>query len=120
MLNYNEIRDQMNEINLDKEPLILRNKLVQLLSNEPPIYVNECYLKFRMNYDELDDTYQLKTLNKRLVNEDEENLVGIFVVSFDIRQGNLIEWQIPNELNLDNVEFKAIASGLHLMQSDVV
>lgn len=120
MLNYTEIRDQMNEINLDKEPLVLRNRLIELLSNEPPIYVNECYLKFRMNYDESDDKYELKTLNHHVIDQDTENLLGIFVVSFDIRHGNLIAWQIPNDLNLENIEFKAIASGLHLMHNDVV
>ena len=49
-----------------------------------------------------------------------ENLLGIFVVSFDTKLGNVIEWQIPESLELDRIEFKAMASGFHLMQNDVV
>ena len=52
--------------------------------------------------------------------DDTEEVCGLFVVSFDIRQGNVLEWQIPSNLNLKNVEFKAMASGLHLMQQDVM
>ena len=49
-----------------------------------------------------------------------ENLLGAFVVTFDTRQGNMIEWQLPMNLNLDQVEFKAMASGFHLVQKDLV
>jgi hypothetical protein len=49
-----------------------------------------------------------------------ENLLGIFVVAFDTRQGNLVEWQMPESLNLDQIEFKAMASGFHLVQKDFV
>lgn len=116
MLNYKE--NQNNELNLDKEPLVTVNKLVELLSIEP-IFVNECYFKKIMNYDELENSYQLQELNL-MKQPDSNNLQGIFVVSFDIRHGNLIEWQLPIDLNLENIEFKAIASGLHLMRNDVV
>ena len=59
-------------------------------------------------------------LNADLNEEIRENLIGIFVVSFDTRQGNVIEWQIPENLNLEHVEFKAMASGLHLVKKDLV
>ncbi len=49
-----------------------------------------------------------------------ENLLGIFVVSFDTKLGNIVEWQIPESLNLERIEFKAMASGFHLIQNDVV
>lgn len=52
--------------------------------------------------------------------EIEEHLLGIFVVSFDTRQGNILEWQIPSSLNLEHIEFKAMASGFHLIQNDLV
>jgi hypothetical protein len=47
-------------------------------------------------------------------------IYGIFVVAFDTRLGNVIEWQVPSNLNLEKVEFKAMASGFHLIKNDVV
>ena len=32
--------------------------------------------------------------------------------------GNLIEWKYPPEVNLEGVEFKSIASGLHNVAKD--
>ena len=95
MLSLNE--NEGDSINLDKEPLVTRNKLIQLLSVNKPIYVNECYFKMTMNYDEQEDNYRLQVLKTRQEME-ENNLLGIFVVSFDIRHGNLIEWQMPTEI----------------------
>ena len=93
MLNFNE--NESDSINLDKEPLVIRNKLTQLLSVRP-IIVNECYFKMVMNYDELEDRYQLQVLRPQQQQQpqliEKDNLMGIFVVSFDIRHGNLIEW----------------------------
>jgi hypothetical protein len=60
-----------------------------------------------------DDTFDLDK-------EIERNLLGIFVVAFDTRLGNVIEWQLPESLNLEQIEFKAMASGFHLVQKDFV
>lgn len=49
-----------------------------------------------------------------------DNLLAIFVVSFDAKLGNLIEWQMPAHLDLKHIEFKAMASGFHLISSDLV
>lgn len=69
------------------------------------------------NYTEIPDPHPI--LHEIISNEDiKENLLGIFVVSFDTRLGNIIEWQIPTDLNLKNIEFKAMASGLHLTTND--
>lgn len=45
-------------------------------------------------------------------------LCGIFLIAFDTKLGNTIEWQLPDNLNLKSIEFKAMASGLHLMKND--
>jgi hypothetical protein len=63
--------------------------------------------------------------NNKLINFDpnadiSENLLGIFVVSFDAKLGNLIEWQMPANLDLKHIEFKAMASGFHLISNDLV
>ncbi|CAF0995502.1 unnamed protein product [Brachionus calyciflorus] len=49
-----------------------------------------------------------------------DSLKAIFVCSFDTRLGNVLEWQYPREVNLDKIEFKALASCLHLTQYDLV
>lgn len=49
-----------------------------------------------------------------------DNLLAIFVVSFDAKLGNLIEWQMPRDLDLKHIEFKAMASGFHLISNDLV
>jgi len=32
--------------------------------------------------------------------------------------GNMVEWSLPHDMNLDGVEFKSIASGSHRIASD--
>ncbi|XP_050398253.1 DENN domain-containing protein 11 [Patella vulgata] len=49
-----------------------------------------------------------------------DNIVAVFVVAFDIRSGNVIEWCIPEDTELDGVEFKAMASGSHTLDRDFV
>ncbi|ESN92365.1 hypothetical protein HELRODRAFT_89630 [Helobdella robusta] len=47
-------------------------------------------------------------------------LTAVFVVAFDVKTGNIIEWQQPEKLNLSGVEFKALVSGSHNTTSDFV
>ncbi|XP_041375104.1 DENN domain-containing protein 11-like [Gigantopelta aegis] len=49
-----------------------------------------------------------------------DNIVAIFVVAFDTRSGNVIEWCMPEDIDLDGVEFKAMASGSHTLSKDFV
>lgn len=49
-----------------------------------------------------------------------DNLLAIFVVSFDAKLGNMIEWQVPADVDLKHIEFKAMASGFHLISNDLV
>jgi hypothetical protein len=44
----------------------------------------------------------------------------IFVVSFDIKKGNVVEWSYPKGHNLEGLEFKALASGLHNLPRDFI
>ena len=34
--------------------------------------------------------------------------------------GNIVEWQYPSEVSLEDVEFKSLASGLHHVEKDFV
>uniref|UniRef100_UPI00398EB2B3 DENN domain-containing protein 11 isoform X3 n=1 Tax=Pristiophorus japonicus TaxID=55135 RepID=UPI00398EB2B3 len=52
--------------------------------------------------------------------EDEEQVVAVFVVTFDTRAGNIVEWCLPQEVDLEGVEFKSMASGSHRINSDFV
>ncbi|CAG8452843.1 13366_t:CDS:2, partial [Ambispora leptoticha] len=49
-----------------------------------------------------------------------KNVVAIFVVRFDTKHGNTIEWQHPKDFDLNGVEFSAMPSGLHLMKKDII
>ncbi|XP_064398551.1 DENN domain-containing protein 11-like [Halichondria panicea] len=49
-----------------------------------------------------------------------EMIVAVFVVAFDTKKGNLVEWRYPEEVLLSGVEFKSMASGLHNMQKDFI
>uniref|UniRef100_A0A4W4HA46 DENN domain-containing protein 11 n=1 Tax=Electrophorus electricus TaxID=8005 RepID=A0A4W4HA46_ELEEL len=43
--------------------------------------------------------------------EEKDQIVAVFVVTFDTRSGNMVEWCLPEDVNLDGVEFKSMASG---------
>ena len=141
MFYYHE--NQTDEIHLDKEPLLqltpttnTTNDENYCISNDISICIDEYYLNkleimSRENECEK-DTYPKysNTLNDNSFTQDLQsrqdqadisaNLCGIFVVSFDTKRGNVIEWQIPERLDLERIEFKAMASGFHLIQNDVV
>ncbi|XP_061189570.1 DENN domain-containing protein 11-like [Saccostrea echinata] len=51
---------------------------------------------------------------------EEDHIVCVFVVTFDTRSGNMIEWCTPDDFELDGVEFKAMVSGSHTQQKDFV
>lgn len=48
------------------------------------------------------------------------DVIGIFVVAFDTKEGNLLEWCVPQELPLEGVEFRALISGAHTITSDFI
>uniref|UniRef100_A0AAX7V4C3 DENN domain-containing protein 11 n=1 Tax=Astatotilapia calliptera TaxID=8154 RepID=A0AAX7V4C3_ASTCA len=52
--------------------------------------------------------------------EEKDQIVAVFVVTFDTRSGNMIEWCLPHDINLDGVEFKSMASGSHRITSDFI
>ncbi|XP_041935223.1 DENN domain-containing protein 11-like isoform X2 [Alosa sapidissima] len=50
----------------------------------------------------------------------QDQVLAVFVVTFDTRSGNMLEWCLPQDLNLDGVEFKSMASGSHRIANDFV
>jgi hypothetical protein len=50
--------------------------------------------------------------------DDEIKLFGLFVISFDTKLGNIIEWKISDNLSFSQIEFKAMPSGIHSMKDD--
>ncbi|XP_057204428.1 DENN domain-containing protein 11 isoform X2 [Triplophysa rosa] len=52
--------------------------------------------------------------------EEKDQIVAVFVVTFDTRSGNMIEWCLPEDVNLEGVEFKSMASGSHRISSDFI
>ncbi|KAG8523358.1 Protein LCHN [Galemys pyrenaicus] len=51
---------------------------------------------------------------------EEDQVVAVFVVTFDPRSGNVVEWCLPQDVDLEGVEFKSMASGSHKVQSDFI
>lgn len=47
-----------------------------------------------------------------------DNIISIFVVAFDTKCGNVVEWCLPSDTDLCSVEFKAMPSGAHTVDSD--
>ncbi|KAM4554064.1 DENN domain-containing protein 11 isoform 2-T2 [Fundulus diaphanus] len=52
--------------------------------------------------------------------EERDQIVAVFVVTFGSRSGNMVEWCLPHDVNLDGVEFKSMASGSHRISSDFI
>ncbi|KAK3569983.1 hypothetical protein QTP86_007887 [Hemibagrus guttatus] len=52
--------------------------------------------------------------------EEKDQIVAVFVVTFDTRSGNIVEWCLPQDMNLDGVEFKSMASGSHRIANDFI
>lgn len=47
-------------------------------------------------------------------------ILAVYVVHFDTRRGNEIEWKHPKSVDLTGVEFKALASGSHTITRDFI
>uniref|UniRef100_A0A7N4NY90 DENN domain-containing protein 11 n=1 Tax=Sarcophilus harrisii TaxID=9305 RepID=A0A7N4NY90_SARHA len=63
----------------------------------------------------------LRRQSERLpLEEEEDQVVAVFVVTFDPRTGNMLEWCLPQDIDLEGVEFKSMASGSHKIQSDFI
>ncbi|KAK7902000.1 hypothetical protein WMY93_018769 [Mugilogobius chulae] len=52
--------------------------------------------------------------------EEKDQIVSVFVVTFNTRTGNMLEWCLPKDMDLEGVEFKAIASGSHRVSTDFI
>ncbi|CAB4441556.1 unnamed protein product [Rhizophagus irregularis] len=48
------------------------------------------------------------------------NVVAIYIVRFDTKRGNVIEWQYPEDFDLKGIEFQALPSGLHAVNQDII
>ncbi|XP_030004605.1 protein LCHN-like [Sphaeramia orbicularis] len=61
------------------------------------------------------------SLEDRMVKwEEKDQIVSVFVVTFNTRTGNMLEWCLPKDMDLEGVEFKAIASGSHRVSTDFI
>ncbi|KAL0074130.1 hypothetical protein F4703DRAFT_1894180 [Phycomyces blakesleeanus] len=58
--------------------------------------------------------------NEQINGKSSGNVVAVFIVKFDAYHGNIIEWQYPETFDLNNVEYQAICSGLHRVDSDLI
>lgn len=133
--------NEIDEITLDREPLLGEYIHIELdiderrVANKEPKLMQPSEMESDTDTENENDIDRHRTLPAELdensnirgpiinfnPNADiDQHLLGLFVVSFDTKLGNIIEWQVPIDLNLDQIEFKAMASGFHLIQNDYV
>ncbi|KAK5601177.1 DENN domain-containing protein 11 [Crenichthys baileyi] len=67
-----------------------------------------------------DRSYPFPGITARDQWEEKDQIVAVFVVTFDTRSGNMVEWCLPHDIDLDGVEFKSMASGSHRITSDFI
>ncbi|KAH9515642.1 DENN domain-containing protein 11 [Bulinus truncatus] len=70
--------------------------------------------------DALGDKITISARDSVTTIAEQDSIIALFVVAFDTRSGNMIEWCVPEETELDGVEFKAMPSGSHTLFSDFV
>ncbi|KAH9515644.1 DENN domain-containing protein 11 [Bulinus truncatus] len=70
--------------------------------------------------DALGDKITISASDSVTTIAEQDSIIALFVVAFDTRSGNIIEWCVPEETELDGVEFKAMPSGSHTLFSDFV
>ncbi|CAO3684756.1 unnamed protein product [Rhizopus microsporus] len=66
---------------------------------------------------------QSNNVKKDQESHQEFNVVAMFVVQFDVHKGNVLNGNILLlylEFDLQGIEYQAICSGLHRIESDVV
>lgn len=51
-----------------------------------------------------------------------QDIVAIFIAEFQVTKGNIIEWSLVSDesVNLENVEFNVLPSGVHAIDKDVI
>ncbi|CAI2166077.1 15532_t:CDS:10 [Funneliformis geosporum] len=57
---------------------------------------------------------------KQSEDEHASNLIAVYVVRFDTKKGNMIEWQYPEDFDLKGIEFQSLPSGLHSVSKDMI
>nr|XP_037283627.1 DENN domain-containing protein 11-like [Rhipicephalus microplus] len=94
-----------------------------LLSDDEPIdgystYTNiSCQMKCQLG------PVSPRTNNRtgeKLVDNTVYDIVGVFVIAFDTRAGNTVEWWTPDDLDVSGIEFKAMTSGAHRVHTDFI
>jgi len=78
---------------------------------------------FRGNEDNEMEYKIMEEFNRRYASGgevDDRNIQAIFVVKFDINEGNIVEFQYPTSMDLSGLEFKAMTSGAHEVDADIV
>eukprot|EP01135_Chromosphaera_perkinsii_P004219 Nk52_evm8s272 gene=Nk52_evmTU8s272 len=76
----------------------------------------------RNGHSSFDMTHHLqrdRQEQQRLKEEENAAVCAVFVVSFDTRKGNTLEWCV-GDVDLTGVEFKSMTSGSHLVDRDFV
>ncbi|RIA94531.1 hypothetical protein C1645_759914 [Glomus cerebriforme] len=73
---------------------------------------------------ENDESVSPKIMEQSSINGSQDdhvsNVVAIYIIRFDTKRGNIIEWQYPEDFDLKGVEFQALPSGLHTVSQDII
>ncbi|XP_077983342.1 DENN domain-containing protein 11-like [Glandiceps talaboti] len=107
-------------VNIEEEP---QNEYYDPHEKIKELYMRESGLAVPVGIvrqNDGDDTINISASNSVCDLTEDDHIVAIFVVAFDTRSGNVVEWCQPEDVDLEGVEFKAMASGSHTIDSDFI
>jgi len=108
----------------DEDILVEKDELSQNQRNGVLINVASFHGLENIGFDDdvsESDVKDEKSIQKEIRHLEESGfIVALFVVVFDTKHGNDIEWQVPEDIDLQGIEFKALVSGSHTVYQDFV
>ncbi|KAI6653223.1 Protein LCHN-like [Oopsacas minuta] len=104
----------------DTNPLLPSNQdyttpTLPLIPTGPDVVLENPYTEIEIISDDIPIA-----MNNHSVDEGPNSIVCMFVVLFHVTRGHEIIWSLPEELNLDGVELKAVPSGMHTVERDFI
>ena len=107
------------EIASDRNPLLPTNRdydtpTLSLISLREDIMLENPYTEVEISPD------PPVAISEQSGEEAHPGIVCMFVVLFHVTRGHEVIWSLPEDVNLDGVEFKAVPSGMHTVERDSI
>ena len=111
--------DILIDLSSDKNPLLPTNRnydtpTLSLISHRTDLILENPYSEVEITPDT-----QLP-ITDQSGEEAHSSIACMFVVLFHVTRGHEIIWSLPEDVNLEGVEFKAVPSGMHTVERDFI